>query len=170
MADILLPSWIPFWCPCCRQFPDFFVLNLRRFGFHFSPQKDSLCLEFSARLPDDILPIWSLGTSILPWIITAGNNPKLCTFSLSSYSLRRLVVSTGSLILDLMLSVSRAIFWCPLEKPFFLSSYPHASLRVRKGSHCTGGKDFPANFALDLIMDHSEVKVSTVAASFSQCH
>ena len=82
MADILLPSWIPFWCPCCRQFPDFFVLNLRRFGFHFSPQKDSLCLEFSARLPDDILPIWSLGTSPLPWIIPAGNNSKLCTFSL----------------------------------------------------------------------------------------
>ena len=28
---------------------------------------------------------------------------------------------------------------------------------------------FPDNFALDLIMDHSEVKVSLVAASFSLC-
>ena len=30
-------------------------------------------------------------------------------------------------------------------------------------------KIFPDNFALDLIMDHSEVKVSLVAASFSLC-
>ena len=49
-----------------------------------------------------------------------------------------------------------------------LSSNPHASLRLRKGSLCTGGIDLPGNFALDLFMDHSEVKVSTVAASFSQ--
>ena len=102
--------WQIFFCPhgflsgahVLGNFQTSLFLISEELGFNFLLKRDSLCFEFSARLPVDILPVL-----ILRHILCLGSFqlviiPNYVPSPLPA-SLWRLVVYTGSLILDLVL-------------------------------------------------------------------